>query len=65
MVIMTGFYIHFLNSIKMEYNKINMLTSLLNLVKRSPPFKKSRIKYNFPSVWKAKLKKKLHINKKL
>lgn len=58
MVIMRGFYVHFFfNSIKMEYNKINMLTSLLNLVKRSPPFKKSRIKYNFPSVWKAKLKK--------
>ena len=29
------------------------LTSLESLVKRSPPLRKSRIKYNFPSVWNA------------
>ena len=33
-----------------EYAKI---TSLDNLVNKSPPRKNSSIKYNFPSVWKA------------
>lgn len=28
-------------------------TSLESLVKRSPPLRKSRIRYNFPSVWNA------------
>lgn len=31
----------------------SILTSLESLVKRSPPLRKSRIKYNFPSVWNA------------
>lgn len=33
------------------------LTSLESLVKRSPPRRKSSIRYNFPSVWNAALKK--------
>lgn len=37
--------------------KIYQLTSLESLVKRSPPRRKSSIRYNFPSVWNAALEK--------
>ena len=39
-----------------------MLTSLESRVNKSPPRRNCRIKYSFPSVWKAENKKEYHLN---